>query len=601
VSFNTVNLINPINQVKPDGAIMELNSGDIIGQVLREQGVKYLFTLCGGHISSILTGAKKEGIRIVDVRHEVNAVFAADAVGRLTDTPGVAAVTAGPGVTNAITALKNAQLAQSPMILLGGASPTVLKNRGALQDIDQIALVDSIAKLAVSIRRNCDIIPVLEYAFDVCRSGVPGPVFIECPIDLLYGESIVRRWYGVESGAQRQGGLRSKLLDFYLKRHVDKMFACEFEDMQPGLARITSPDLDDSQVLKAADLLAASHKPVLIVGSQAMLHAGEVNKLAGAVESLGIPVFLTGVARGLMGRQHALQMRHQRKKALKNADLVILAGMPCDFRLDYGRSFGSGARLISLNRSKTDLRLNCRPDQAVLSDPFAFLCALAEAFTPDSADWQPWVQQLQQNDDEREQFIAATSEETTEFINPLFLLQKLNDVIDDNSIIVADGGDFVGSAANILQPPGPLTWLDPGVFGTLGVGAGFALAAKLLRPESETWLIYGDGAAGFSLQEFDTFVRHQTPVIAVIGNDAGWSQIARDQVEIFGDDVATVLGRSDYHRVADAFGGKGFLLDKPQDIGRVLKEARQAAADGDPVLINALIGRTNFRKGSISV
>ena len=580
---------------------MEINSGDIIGQVLREQGVNFLFTLCGGHISSILTGAKKEGIRIIDVRDEVNAVFAADAVGRMTDTPGVAAVTAGPGVTNAITALKNAQMAQSPMILLGGASPTVLKNRGALQDIDQIALVKSIVKLAVTVRRNCDIIPVLENAFDVCRSGVPGPVFVECPIDLLFSESIVRRWYGVEPGARREGGLRSKLLDFYLKRHVDKMFACEFEDMQPGPVRVTSPDLDDSQVSKAVELIAVSHKPVLIVGSQTMLHAGEIEKLAGAVESLSIPVFLAGMARGLMGRQHALQMRHQRKKALKNADLVILAGMPCDFRLDYGRSFGSDAKIISVNRSKTDLRLNCRPDHAVLSDPFLFLCALAEVFTPDSAGWQPWLQELKKNDDEREKFIANTSEETTEFINPLFLLKKINEVIDDNSIIVADGGDFVGSAANILQPPGPLTWLDPGVFGTLGVGAGFALASKLLRPESETWLIYGDGAAGFSLQEFDTFVRHKTPVIAVIGNDAAWSQIARDQVEMLGDDVATVLGRSDYHRVAEAFGGKGFLLDKPEDIGRVLKEARQAAGAGHPVLINALIGRTNFRKDSISV
>ncbi len=580
---------------------MELNSGDIIGRVLRQQGVKFLFTLCGGHISPILTGAKKEGVRIIDVRDEVNAVFAADAVGRLTDTPGVAAVTAGPGVTNAITALKNAQMAQSPMVLLGGAAPTVLRNRGALQDIDQIALVNSIVKLAVTIRRNCDIIPVLENAFDVCRSGVPGPVFVECPIDMLYRESLVRRWYGVESDSRREGGLRSKLLGFYLKRHVDKMFACEFEDMQPGKARVASPDLDDSQVSKAVELVAVSQKPVLIVGSQTMLHAAEINKLAGAVESLGSPVFLAGMARGLMGRQHPLQMRHQRKKALKKADLVILAGMPCDFRLDYGRSFGSETKIISVNRSKTELRLNCRPDQAVLSDPFLFLCALAEIFAPDSADWQPWIRELKKNDAEREKFIAGTSEETTEFINPLFLLKKINQVIDDNSIIVADGGDFVGSAANILQPPGPLTWLDPGVFGTLGVGAGFALASKLLRPESETWLIYSDGAAGFSLQEFDTFVRHKIPVIAVIGNDACWSQIARDQVEIYGDDVATVLGRSDYHLVAEAFGGKGFLLDNPEDIDRVLIEARQAAADGYPVLINALIGRTNFRKGSISV
>jgi thiamine pyrophosphate-dependent acetolactate synthase large subunit-like protein len=294
-------------------------------------------------------------------------------------------------------------------------------------------------------------------------------------------------------------------------------------------------------------------------------------------------------------------MRHQRKKALKNADLVILAGMPCDFRLNYGRSFGSETKIISVNRSKIDLKLNCRPDLAVLSDPFLFLCTLADVFTPESADWQPWMQALKDNDDEREKFIAGTSEETTEFINPLFLLKKLNAVMDDNSMIVADGGDFVGSAANILQPPGPLTWLDPGVFGTLGVGAGFALASKLLQPESEIWLIYGDGAAGFSLQEFDTFVRHKTPVIAVIGNDAGWSQIARDQVEILGDEVATVLGRSDYHLVAEAFGGKGFLLDKPEDIDRVFKEAKQAAAEGYPVLINALIGKTNFRKGSISV
>lgn len=583
------------------GVAMELNSGDIIGQVLREQGVRYLFTLCGGHISGILTGAKKAGIRIIDVRDEVNAVFAADAVGRITGSPGVAAVTAGPGVTNSITALKNAQLAQSPLILLGGAAPKFMKNKGALQDIDQLSLVKSITKMAVNIRRNCDIISVLEHAFDVCRSGVPGPVFIEFPVDLLYTESFVRRMYGVKLETEQGGGVRSKLLNFYLKRHVDKMFACEFEDMQPGPARVTSPDLDDSQVSKAVELIAVSQKPVLIVGSQAMLNAAEIEKLTGAVESLSIPVFLAGMARGLMGRQHPLQRRHQRKKALKRADLVILAGMPCDFRLDYGRSFGSETKIISVNRSKTDLRLNCRPDQAVLSDPFLFLCALAEIFAPESADWQPWIQELKKNDDERETFILSTSEETTEFINPLFLLKKLNAVLDDKSIIVADGGDFVGSAANILWPPGPLTWLDPGVFGTLGVGAGFALASKLLRSESETWLIYGDGAAGFSLQEFDTFVRHKTPVIAVIGNDACWTQIARGQVEIFGDDVATVLGRSDYHRVAEAFGGKGFLLDKPEDIDRVIQEARQAAAEGYPVLINALIGKTDFRKGSISV
>lgn len=586
---------------------MDINCGDIIGQVLRERGVKFLFTLCGGHISPILTGAKKEGIRVVDVRDEVNAVFAADAVSRLTGVPGVAAVTAGPGVTNSLTALKNAQMAQTPLILLGGAAPTVLKNRGALQDIDQRSIVDSVVKMAVTIRRNCDVISVMESAFDVCRSGVPGPVFVECPIDMLYGESVVRQWYGVESDTGQGAGLRSKLLDFYLKQHVDRMFACEFEDMKPGetaetdVSGVTSPDLDDKMVSRAAKLIDGSQKPVLIVGSQAMLHPDRAEKLAGAVESLGIPVYLTGMARGLLGGSDALQMRHQRKKALKGADLVILAGMPCDFRLGYGRSFGSDARIISINRSKADLKLNCRPDLAVLSDPFLFLCALADQSDADSTVRQPWIQELKENDATREEFISKTSREKTEFLNPLLLLKKLNDFLDEKSMIVADGGDFVGTAAYILQPAGPLRWLDPGAFGTLGVGAGFALGSKLTRPDAEVWLVYGDGAAGFSLHEFDTFVRHKTPVIALVGNDAGWTQIARDQLTILGDDVATVLRHTDYHRVAEGYGAKGFILEKEEDIAPVFEEARQTARAGQPVLINALIGKTDFRKGSISM
>jgi acetolactate synthase-1/2/3 large subunit len=585
----------------PAEEIMETNSGDIIGQVLRERGVRFLFTLCGGHISPILVGSKKKGIRVVDVRDEVNAVFAADAIGRITGVPGVAAVTAGPGVTNALTALKNAQMAQTPLILLGGAAPTVLKNRGALQDIDQLSLLKSIVKMSVTVRRNCDVVPVMEKAFDVCRSGVPGPVFVECPIDILYGESLVRQWYGAKPDAERKSSVRSKLLDFYLKRHVDRMFACEFDDMQPVETRVTSPDFDTSSVSKARGLLAMAQRPVLIVGSQATLHPDNIDMLAGAIGSLGIPVYLTGMARGLLGRSHPLQMRHQRKKALQKADLVIIAGMPCDFRLNYGRAIGSGANIIAVNRSKTDLKLNCRPDLAVLSDPFLFLCALPDAFTSDPSGWAAWVQELKNNDDEREAFIAQTAAQDTEFVNPLAMLKKLDKVIDDQGIIVADGGDFVATASYILQPSGPLKWLDPGVFGTLGVGAGFALGSKLVHPEAEVWLIYGDGAAGFSLQEFDTFVRHQLPVIAVVGNDGGWTQIARDQITLFGDDVATSLRRTDYHVVAEGYGAKGFLLDRQEDIDAVFRAAKQAARDGHPVLINAQIGLTDFRKGSISM
>ncbi|MGD8523394.1 MAG: thiamine pyrophosphate-binding protein [Desulfobacterales bacterium] len=580
---------------------MELNSGDIIADVLREQGVKFVFTLCGGHISPLLVGAKKNGIRVVDVRDEANAVFAADAVARLKGNPGVAAVTAGPGVTNTITALKNAQMAQSPVILLGGAAPTVLKNRGALQDIDQLSLVKSIAKLSVTIRRNCDIIPVMKRAFQVCQSGVPGPVFIECPIDLMYSEELVREWYGKKPNADQKPGLKSRLLEYYLRRHVDQMFECKFEEMAPGQYSIKSPDLDIELVSKAAVMISASEKPAMIVGSQAMLHADEVHRLVDAFTSLGIPVYLTGMARGLMGKSHPLLMRHQRKEALKQADLVLVAGMPFDFRLNYGRAIGGRARVISVNRSKADLTMNRRPDLGVLSDPFLFLCALPEALGSQKGLWDTWVKNLRANDDAREHEIQDTANEKTEYLNPVLLLSKMDDVIDDQSIIVADGGDFVATASYTLRPRGPLSWLDPGVFGTLGVGAGFSLGSKLCHPEKEIWLIYGDGAAGYTLQEFDTFVRHELPVIAIVGNDAGWTQIARDQIPLFNDDVATQLRYTDYHIVAEGFGGKGFLLDNPEDIDEVFRQAKETARSGTPVLVNARIGKTDFRKGSISM
>ena len=580
---------------------MDINSGDIIAEVLREQGVEFLFTLVGGHISPLLVGANQRGISVVDVRDEVNAVFAADAVARLTGKPGVAAVTAGPGVTNTITALKNAEMAQSPVVLFGGAAPTVLKNRGALQDIDQLSLVKSIVKMDVTIVRNCDIIPVVEQAFKVAQSGVPGPVFIECPIDLLYTEELVREWYGSKPDTSQKPGLKSRMLDYYLKRHVDKMFECEFEEMKPGIFSVKSPDLNLEEVSDAAVMIGTAERPVMIIGSQAMLHPQEADRLAQAVSAIGIPAYLTGMARGLLGKSHALLMRHHRKDALKKADLVLVAGMPFDFRLNYGRAIGSNARVISVNRSKTDLTMNRRPDLAACSDPFLFLCALPDALGPQKELWSSWIKKLRKKDDAREAQIRHLSEEPTEYLNPLLLLKKLDDFIDDRSIIVADGGDFVASASYTLKPRAPLSWLDPGVFGTLGVGAGFALGSKLCRPDREVWLVYGDGAAGYTLQEFDTFVRHGLPVIALVGNDAGWTQIARDQIPLFNDDVATQLRYTDYHIVAEGFGGKGFLLDNPQDMDEVFKQAREAARSGTPALINALIGKTDFRKGSISM
>jgi acetolactate synthase-1/2/3 large subunit len=582
-----------------------MHGGELIAEALKAQGAQFLFTLCGGHISPILVACKQRGIRVIDVRHEATAVFAADAVARLTGIPGVAAVTAGPGVTNTMTAVKNAQLAQSPVVILGGATATALKGRGALQDIDQMALFKPHVKSAKSVRKVRDLAPALEQAFRVAKSDVPGPVFVECPVDLLYNESIVREWYGVKSQkaidrSARGPTLGERVLKWYLKHHVNQLFAGARATAPSPRVSITPPRPRSIDLLKAAEKLQRAERPLLLVGSQAMLEAPEAQKVASAVERLGIPVYLSGMARGLLGRPHPLLMRHKRRDALKEADLVILAGVPCDFRLDYGRHLRRSTYLISANRSRIEVKKNRRPHLAVLGDPGLFLRQLT-ALLPANDGWKTWREQLRQRDDEREKEIHQQSIESTTLLNPVHLCLEIEKAIPPNGLIVADGGDFVGTASYTVSPPGPLTWLDPGVFGTLGVGAGFALGAKLCRPEAEVWILFGDGSVGYSLSEFDTFVRHGIPVLAIIGNDACWTQIAREQIEMLKDDVGTVLRHTDYHLVAEGLGGKGFLLKEPQRISEVLQGARKAVTQGHPVLVNAHIGKTAFRKGSISM
>lgn len=577
-----------------------MNGGDLIAQVLEKHGVRFLFTLCGGHISPILVGAKQLGIRVVDVRHEATAVFAADAVARLSGTPGVVAVTAGPGVTNTITALKNAQMAQSPILVLGGATGTVLKGRGALQDIDQMALVAPHVKWATSVSRVRDLVPAVQKALDLARSGVPGPVFVECPLDLLYDEDLVRGMYGAKASAGKTRSLGQRALGAYLRRHVNRLFAGaqDVDISEPVASPVPLPA--SRELRKAAKILAAARSPVLMVGSQALLETNQVEVLAASVERLGIPVYLSGMARGLLGTNHPLQLRHKRREALRQADLVLLAGVPCDFRLDYGRQIPRQARLVSINRSATEVRKNRRPTFGAVADPGLFLVRLAQ-LTKVGDSWAGWLSTLRERDEERQREIQHQASAKIENLNPIDFLQSIEKVLPDDSVLVVDGGDFVATASYVLSPRGPLSWLDPGAFGTLGVGAGFALGAKLCRPEAEVWLLYGDGSCAYSLAEIDTFVRHQLPVIAVVGNDASWAQIARDQIELLKDDVGTVLLHTDYDVVAEGYGGKGIRLASPAGASAALANARQEAAAGKPVLINAIIGKTDFRKGSISV
>ena len=578
-----------------------LTGGERLAAALVRHDVRTLFTLAGGHISPIVVAAKQHGVRVIDVRHEANAVFAADATARLTANIGVAAVTAGPGLTNALTPLRNALMARSPVVLLCGATATVLRGRGSLQDIDQMAAVRSHVKWAGQVDRADDLIAMFERAVGMALHGVRGPVALECPVDLLYNTALVREMYGVTTPLGADAPIRKRVERWYLERHLAKTLGSgglpDVDMPSPTVGRRLAPST--SAVARARAALDRAERPVLLVGSQAMDAPLEASALASAIRALGVPTFLAGMSRGLLGGSDAIQYRHKRREALRAADCVILAGTPMDFRLDYGRHIAHGATLITANADPAELKRNRRPTIGVAGDADLFVRALA-AERP-RGSWDAWHAAMRAREEARDAEIVAGALAPVDPVNPIALCRAIDALLEDDATIVADGGDFVATAAYVLRPRSPLTWLDPGVFGTLGVGAGFAMGARALRPTGDVWLLYGDGAAGFSLLEFSTLVRHGLPVIAVIGNDGAWTQIMRDQVPMLGDDVATVLGREDYDGVAAALGARGFRIARPDEVEGTLADALRVARSGTPVLVNVHIGLTDFRKGAISL
>ena len=581
------------------------NGGELVAYALKKHGVKFVFTLCGGHISPVLVACEKQGIRVVDTRHEVTCVFAADAVARLSGVIGVACVTAGPGLTNTITAVKNASMAESPVLVLGGAAATIMKGRGSLQDIDQLSLFKPLCKFTASIKRVRDIIPTLCKAIQIANSGTPGPVFVELPIDALYPyESVVKEIFP----KGQSNTLRTRLVKAYLVNYVDRLFAGAFIERDVSPLPITFPKASSSEISKCASLIRNAKKPLFLLGSQVSLPPAKSEEVRAALEKVGVPCFLGGMSRGYLGKNSPIHIRQKRKVAVKEADVVVCLGAVADFRLSYGRIFSSKSKIVVVNRSTSQMYLNTdsfwKPYLAVNGDSALFLLAVAEALGEYTCPAE-WRNELTGRDSEIETANLKKADIVPDkHLNPLKVLYHTEDALSENTILIADGGDFVGSAAYILRPRGPLKWLDPGAFGTLGVGGGFALGAKLCNPDDDVWIIYGDGSLGYSVAEFDTFARLKIPVIALVGNDACWTQIKREQVPMFGSDVACNLAYCDYDVVANGYGGVGFQLTKEstdEEIKDTLRRAKEISRGGAPVLINALIGKTDFRDGSISV
>ena len=543
-----------------------VHGGRLVAQALKRHGTTHLFTLCGGHIQAIYDGCLDEGIRVVDVRHEQTAGHAADGYARVTGRPGVCAVTAGPGVTDVVTAVANAQRAQIPLVCIGGAGPKALCDMGSLQDMDHVALMRPITKWSVQVPEMRRIAEYIDAAFRVAQSNVPGPVFLEMPLDLL------------------------------MNMHDD----AELPATRP-LEEPPRPAADPRAVTKAAELLKKAQRPCFLVGSQVRWSPSR-DRLAAVLERFGAPVFLNGMARGTLPHAHPLLFSRSRRFALSQADVVFVLGTPFDFRVDYGRSptWNEGAKIVQIDLDGAELGRNRRVDVPIHGDSGIVLEQLARELGSEKLAFADWVSAVRGDEDKRRAKMQVEIESNDSPPNPLRVCHELGKRLQPNDIVIGDGGDFVATAAYVLKLQHPQLWMDPGPLGTLGVGPGYAMAAKLARPDANVVLVYGDGSFGLHGIEFEAMARQGIPVIALIGNDAGWTQIRRGQVEIYGNEraVATALEYTRYEKIVEACGGLGFWVEKIEDLGPALDAA---FASKKPACINVKIAKSDFRKGAISV
>lgn len=515
----------------------QVHGGRLIARALRRHGVDAVFTLCGIHIQAIYDGCVDEGIRLFDTRHEQTAGFAADAHARITGRPGIALVTAGPGVANTITAMANAQRAGVPLICLGGAGPRSLADMGSLQDLDSVRLMAPVSKWAAQIPETRRVQEYIDSAFRIAQAGLPGPVYLEAPLDLLMASA---------------------------------------SDEPPPTSPLAParPGCDPESAERAARLLEAAERPCFIVGSQLRWSPRQAI-LERLTQHLQLPFYLNGLARGALEPTHPSLFSHSRRHALERSDLVFVLGTPLDFRVGYGRAplWNTDARVVQVDIDAAQLGHNRTLDLAINADVGLFLESLLER--AEKKCTPQWLEELDGVELARKSTLRAEMESNVNPPTPLRVCHELAKRLGNDSIVIGDGGDFVASVAQALSLTWPQLWLDPGPLGTLGVGPGYALAASVARPRARSVIVSGDGAFGFSAMEFEALARHRLPVVTVIGNDAGWNQVRRGQVQIYGREraVATSLEHSHYEQVVQALGGKGYWVERVEELGPALDGA----------------------------
>jgi acetolactate synthase-1/2/3 large subunit len=543
-----------------------VHGGRLVAKALKRHGATHLFTLCGGHIQAIYDGCLDEDIRVVDVRHEQTAGHAADGYARVTGRPGVCAVTAGPGVTDVVTSVANALRAGSPMVVIGGAGPKALSDMGSLQDMDAVTLMRPVTKWSVQVPEVGRIFEYIDAAFRVAQANVPGPVFLELPLDLLMNVGD--------------------------------------DEALPATSPAASaprPGPDPAALAEAAQVLLAAERPIFLVGSQ-IRWSPRRDALNDFADAVGAPFFLNGMARGALAHAHPMRMSRSRRFALARTDAAFVFGTPFDFRVDYGRAgtWADDAKIVQVDLDGAELGRNRRVDVSLHADSGLVLEQLARAARTQKRDRSAWVSAVRADEEKKQNAMLEAMQSRESPPHPLFVCAEVSRRLGPRDIVVGDGGDFVATAAYVLKLEWPQVWMDPGPLGTLGVGPGYAMAAKLVRPDARVVVMYGDGAFGLHALEFEAMVRQNIPVVAIIGNDAAWTQIRRGQIELYGEEraVATTLSYARYDEVVRAVGGFGAWVTESADLGPALDEAFSC---GRPACVNVKLGASDFRKGAISV
>jgi len=527
-------------------------SGAYAVAAARRHGAQTLFTLSGLHVFPVYDGAVKADppMPIVDVRHEQTAVFAAEATARLGRTPGFAAVTAGPGVTNSVSAIATAHFNGAPVVVIGGRAPDYRWGSGSLQEMDHPLLLQAITKRAWTEHDSAGVGAAADEAFALAGARHRGPVFLDVSLEALFGRAVPRP---------------------------------PEQESTPG-----GQDQPDPEAVDAiAGLLAQASRPVLVLGSDVWLDRAD-EAARSAAEELRLPVIANGQGRGILPAGHELLVTRARQLAFGEADLVIVAGTPLDFRLGYGEFGGKNgtppARVVHVADAPGQLAGHRDLDGAAAGDLTAFFTRLAGRAgpaPPPPGDRLPRLQAA------RDQAMAADAQllaSDADPIHPMRIYGELARFLDDDAVVIGDGGDFVSYAGKYVEPRRPGCWLDPGPYGCLGTGLGYAIAARVARPSAQVVLLLGDGAAGFSLMDVDTLVRHRLPVVMICGNNGIWGLEKYPMQALYGYDVAADLQpQCRYDQVVAALGGAGELVSSPGDIAPAL---RRAFDSGVPYLVN---------------